>query len=352
MKKRYVKWLLLAAIPLLLLVIPLSYGWNVGNYFRSVVLEPQKTGIATIDFYDVNRHRPLVTEVWYPVDSKVPARPATGLWMRCDEARDAPISTKKGKYPFVIMSHGNGGDRYTISWLAEILAANGFIVACMDHYGNTWNNKIPEYFLRPWERPKDVAFVLDQMLNHPRFKEKIDTSHVGFAGYSLGGATGIWIAGGTIGQFTPDQISELCKREFGDLVSSELITKTDFSETLKPYADPRVKAFFLLAPALGGFFDEQSLQNIRSPIYIVASERDRIVPLEANAKRFAETITQAQLKILSGEIDHFIFINRPSLIGKRFLGRKIWEDPKNVDRKQVHEEVAKAAISFFKQHLR
>ncbi len=352
MRKRYVKWLLLGAVPLLLLTIPLSYGWVFGTSFRSIILQPQKTGITTIDFYDVNRHRPLITEIWYPIDSDVPAKPASGLWTRCDEARDAPVSAKKEKYPLILLSHGNGGDRYTISWIAEILSANGYIVASMDHYGNTWNNKIPEYLLRPWERPKDIAFILDQLISHSRFKEKIDAANVGFVGYSLGGATGIWIAGGKIGELSSEEISNLCRQEFGDLISQDILKKTDFSETLKPYEDPRVKAFFLLAPALGNLFDEQSLQSIRSPIYIIASERDRIVPLDTNAKRFAAAIRQAQLKILPGEVDHFVYLNRPSVVGKRFLGRKIWQDPQNIDRKSIHEDIGRTAVSFFKQHLR
>ena len=69
--------------------------------------------------------------------------------MRCDESRDAPLSNKKKQYPLIMMSHGSGGDRYNMSWLAEVLTANGYIVCAMDHYGNTWNNKIPQFLCPP-----------------------------------------------------------------------------------------------------------------------------------------------------------------------------------------------------------
>src|SRR5690242_11665111 len=54
-----------------------------------VVLHPNKTGITTVRFHDQNRDRPLVTEVWYPVDEESPCDHVEGLWVRCAEARDA-----------------------------------------------------------------------------------------------------------------------------------------------------------------------------------------------------------------------------------------------------------------------
>ena len=194
MNKKNLKWILFIATPLIL-ILPLSLK-NFTKYFKTIVLEPTKTGISTLNFYDNSRDRPVVTEVWYPVDKNTPAKTAAGFWIRCDEARDAPISLQKSKYPLIIISHGSGGHRFDISWLAEILASNGYIVAAMDHFGNTWNNKIPEYYTRPWERPKDISFVIDQLLSSSHFKDKIDAKRIGFAGYSLGGTTGIWVSGG------------------------------------------------------------------------------------------------------------------------------------------------------------
>ena len=162
--RKRLKWFIYFAAPLIILVMPFTGGLNVTRYFQTVILQPVKTGITTFHYYDESRHRPVVTEVWYPVDPESPAQAPLGFWMRCDEARDAPISSKKSTYPLIMMSHGSGGDRYNISWLAEVLAANGYIVAAMDHYGNTWNNKIPEAYARPWERPLDITFALDQLL--------------------------------------------------------------------------------------------------------------------------------------------------------------------------------------------
>ncbi|MBS0620691.1 MAG: hypothetical protein JSS61_04445 [Verrucomicrobia bacterium] len=349
--KRRLKWALYLAAPALLLLIPFRGGLNLNNYFSRIVLEPQKTGITTFQFYDEARSRPLVTEVWYPIDKDAPAGAATGVWLRCPEARDAPLSLSKQKYPLIMISHGYGGDRYNISWLAEVLAANGFIVAAMDHWGNTWNNKIPELSATPWERPKDITYVLDQILENSLFKDRIDRNRIGFAGYSLGGATGLWIAGAQAREIQIDQLKAICSQELEGVLSADVIEGLDFTGAFQSYRDPRVSAMVVMAPALGCIFAESSLEEIEIPVYIVAPEKDAVVPTESNARVFAKKIAKASLKILPGDATHYVFLNRPSLMGKRFLNPKYAEDPARIDRSQIHREVAHSTVTFFNKHL-
>jgi len=349
MRKKGLKWVIAIALPLLL-VLPLSLKWNFG-LFKSCILHPVKTGIATLNFYDAARERPVVTEIWYPVDLHAPAKSAAGFWVRCDEARDAPISAEKKKYPLVLLSHGNGADRFTISWLAEILAANGYIVAAMDHYGNTWNNKIPEYYTRPWERPKDISFVIDQMLANPLFGDKIDQKKIGFAGYSLGGATGIWVAGAVARDISDEEIINACKKDLTHVVPVEVIEETNFDEARYSFVDKRVSAFLLMAPALGWLFDEKSLETISLPIIIYGAEKDKVAPIESNAQLFAKKLSKATLKILPGDCDHYVFLNNASQLGKRLLDPKLHEDRTTLGRKKIHEDIGKHAVDFFASHL-
>jgi predicted dienelactone hydrolase len=352
MNKKHLKWIFYLAAPLVILIIPFSGGLNLNKFFKSIVLQPQKTGITTFHYCDPVRGRPIITEVWYPVDQDIPAQPSTGFWLRCDEARDAPLSQNKSKYPLIMMSHGSGADRYTISWLAEVLAANGYIVAAMDHYGNTWNNKIPEYYTRPWERPLDVSFSLDQLLNSSQFKDHIDQSRIGFAGYSLGGATGIWMAGAEADNRDIESIKSNCSREIGDVVPMDLIEKIDFSQAAGSFLDKRITAMVLMAPALGWLFAESSLEKIDIPVFIFATAKDQIVPVESNAKIFAKKIARASLKVYQGEADHYVFLNRATVVGKRFLDPKYCIDPATIDRKKVHDEIAKKSVMFFDGNLR
>jgi predicted dienelactone hydrolase len=352
MKKKPLRWIFYFAAPLLILIIPFSGGLNLSKYFKTVVLQPKKTGITTLYYYDVERNRPVVTEVWYPVDPESPAKTPPGFWLRCDEARDAPLSNKQNRYPLIMMSHGSGGDRYNISWLAETLASNGYIVAAMDHFGNTWNNKIPQAYARPWERPLDVSFALDQILNSEEFKDKIDPKKIGFVGYSLGGATGMWIAGGEAAPLDHATVKIHAGKDLAEITPPDVLEQIDFSEASGSYRDPRISAVITMAPALGWMFAGSSLEKISIPVFIIAPEKDSVVPTEKNAKLFASKITKATLKILPGEASHYVFLTQANAVGKRFLDPRYCEDHASIDRKKLHSEIAKNSIVFFNEQLK
>ena len=297
MKKRF-KWIFYFAAPLAILIIPFSGGLNLGKYFNTIILQPKKTGIATFNYFDAQRNRPVVTEVWYPVDPESPAKAPPGFWHRCDEARDAVLSTKKSKYPLIMMSHGSGGDRYNISWLAEVFAANGYIVAAMVTMGTLRNNKIPEAYAETLgEAPRDVSFALDQLLNSSPFKDKIDTKRIGFVGYSLGGATGIWIAGAEAMDLDCSRVKENAAADLAGIATPELLDTIDFKEASGSLRDGRISVVMVMAPALGWMFQENSLEKIDIPVYIVAPEKDQVVSTEKNARVFASKIARSTLKI-------------------------------------------------------
>lgn len=336
----------------LIAVVFLFKGYDWQKSSKTIVLEPQKCGITTLRFYDEQRQRPLITEVWYPVDDAIPSKQVAGMWIRCPEARDALIKDLSSKYPLIIMSHGNGGDRLNAAWLAEILAANGYIVAAMDHHGNTWNNKIPENFLKIWERPLDVSFVIDQLLENSPFRDNIDQAKIGFIGFSLGGNTGIWIAGGRFDPFDKLPLNEIPDNQLPVAVSQEMINSIDFSPAHKSYQDKRVSAMFLMAPALGSLFNANSLQAIQTPIYIVASEGDVLVPPDRNAKMLASKIKKAVCTLIPGAANHYVFLNEVSKGGRMLLDKSIAIDPPNVDRKHIHNDIARSAVEFFDSNLK
>lgn len=348
MRKKKTNWIFYLAA-FLFMLWAFSQKIYLSQYFTKVILHPQKTGITTLHFYDVERKRPVVTEIWYPIDPETPSINPLGIWVRCEEARDAVLSNQKQTYPLVVFSHGHGGDRFNIAWLAEILAANGYIVASMDHYGNTWNNKILEFYIKTWERPKDVSFVIDQILHNSLFQDRIDQNRIGFSGYSLGATTGLWIAGACVKEIEQSTFQQICNQQLGETISLDKFKDKDFKQIFQSFHDQRISAFFIMAPALGWLFTEQSLKNIQPPFYIVASEQDEIAPIEQNAKWFAKIMSRVSLKILKGNANHYTFLNRATIVGRRFLHPNLYEDPQGVDRKKIQESLAKEAVLFFNQ---
>jgi len=318
----------------------------------SITLYPRKIGITMVRFCDYARQRPLITEIWYPIEENASAVPVSGLWVRCAEARDAPLKLCEKKYPLIVMSHGNGGDRMHNAWLAEILAANGYIVASVDHHGNTWNNKIAEYFLKIWERPQDVSYVIDQLLQNSHFSVHIDQNRIGFIGYSLGGHTGIWMAGGKIVNFDKAVLQSIPKEQLPAGIDDEILDSIDFHLIQQSYKDARIKALFLMAPALGDLFETQSLSSISIPVYIVASEGDSLISIENNIHILTNRIKKAVLRVIPGQGSHYIFLNEASKGGKMILDKKFAIDPPEVDRSLIHKEVGMSAVKFFNKNLK
>ncbi len=313
-------------------------------------LSPLKVGISTVKYFDILRNRPLITEIWYPIDEDEDADPVAGMWVRSSEARDAAVRRGGKPYPLIVFSHGNGGDRTNIAWLAEILSSQGFIVAAVDHHGNTWNNKIAENFLHIWERPKDISFAINQVLQDSRFGPYIDSKKIGFVGYSLGGHTGIWIAGGRGRPFTTEVMKEIPEGQIPPIVTPEILSRTDFSPIEHFYGDHRVRAVFLMAPALIQLFDPDSLSKIQIPMHVVASEGDVVIP-HTTALVLKERVAKIVCKIIPGLGNHYIFINEPTQVGKMLLDKTFVIDPPLVDRRHIHEEIGEMAVQFFKENL-
>jgi predicted dienelactone hydrolase len=203
---------------------------------------PFPVGVTTTVFVDTSRTdaftkepRTLVTEIWYPatedarqlpknkytdflpggvtteVDAvvqktyKLPVAELDKLFW--DQAvRDARVAS--GKFPLIIFSHGNGGNRHQNTFWCDYLASYGYVVASADHTGNA-NITIIKGKPIPYQgsqraasaidRPKDMSFLLDQMTlwnegADSRFAGKLELDAVCAAGMSFGGMTVVDVA--------------------------------------------------------------------------------------------------------------------------------------------------------------
>ncbi len=177
------------------------------------------------------------------------------------------------------------------AWLGEYLAAHGYIAAAVNHPGN---NALEPYTIQGftlwWLRARDLSVVLDRMLADRTFGPRIDKSRIAAAGFSLGGYTMIEIAGAIT---NPQAVVDYCNSprshgtcnipEFPGLVQkAENLQKTDakfaaaFAAGDKSYRDPRIRAVFAIAPAIGAGFSPQNLAKISIPVEIVAGAADPI----------------------------------------------------------------------------
>jgi predicted dienelactone hydrolase len=316
--------------------------------FVSCAQAAETIGVRTFHYQDEKRGRPVSMEVWYPIDQDgAPGPVEEDVWIHPKESRDAPISNALSQYPVVILSHGNQGDRRERSWLAEMLVKSKFVVASVDHFGNTRQTFNPMLSMKFWERPRDVSFALDRLFEESFFQGRIDSKRVGFSGYSLGGMTGLALAGGVVDQV--EHVVQAIKARLKD-VPAALIDRIDFSEATARLGDPRIKAYFLIAPA-NFLYSAKALQKIKAPIGLVLSVDDEVLPHKEHSYFILQNLIPKKLKVFRKGLSHFAFLNPTSEMGKNWLPAKICNDPLGCKRSQIHKEVGSMASQFFLETL-
>lgn len=317
-------------------------------------------GEQTFSFKDTARNRPLVTEVWYPTDdvTRKPEARKDYPFITEPTIRNAELPTKK--LPLVMISHGTGGGRMTLEWLADALVKQGFIVAAVDHWGNTYDNKIAIEFVTPWKRAQDISFVLTQLLSQPALGKVIDPDRIGAAGFSIGGYTVIALAGAELDldaleafSNTQQGVQETNIPEFPNLMQTvdEKDIKASFAKSGQ-LKDKRIKAVFTICPAIGQAFPRKDqFKEVKVPVYIVGAESDKMTPVATNAAHYHKMMPKTRLFVVPGKAGHYIFLNEATPIVKQ-SGDQLFNDDHTVDRHAVHELVGGMAAQFFTEHLK
>jgi len=307
--------------------------------------------------WDETAPRPLVTSIWYPAAdgtkmTEIGIPPKRPVFIGGYAARQADFKTHGKKRPLIIISHGTGGAAMQTMWLGRELAAQGYIVAAIDHHGNTAAEEAfdPRGFRMPWERANDVTAVLDILLSDPEWSERIDPDKIGAAGFSLGGYTVTALAGGRL-DF--DRFAEFCGSDLKDATCDEQSEYPDagnkFDALVKAnpnlalrlndhrndFRDERIKAVMVLAPAIVQAFSEQSLSEIDIPFLIVAGTLDETAPAKTNAQHLAIYIPKAKSQLIAR--------------GLKYV--PICKSSSPLERVQVHETTHDLAIDFFNQSL-
>ena len=97
-----------------------------------------------------------------------------------------------GKYPVILFSHGVAGQARNHWQTATDLARTGNIVLAPQHESD-WH---PSLATRVENRAAELRAALARMKNHPALREIADATKIGAVGYSLGGMSVLFLAGG------------------------------------------------------------------------------------------------------------------------------------------------------------
>ncbi|MBB3114799.1 putative dienelactone hydrolase [Paenibacillus phyllosphaerae] len=262
--------------------------------------------------------------VMYPTDSPEKAH-QLGPYL-IEVAEDA--EPREGRFPLIIISHGSGGSPLVYRSIAQHLARCGFIVGLPEHPHNNRNdNSLEGTITNLTNRPRHLSLAADWFYEDERFKGLIESDNYSVIGHSMGGYTGLAVAGGIPTSFP---------NESPDGQSYQInITR-----------DRRLRSLILLAPASVWFRNEGALREVDVPILMMDAEHDSYTPSFHSKIILDGVAIQSKVRYRTVEnAGHFSFLSPfpPAMISPGFIPS---QDPPGFDRVRFHETLLDEIVGF------
>ena len=281
--------------------------------------------------------------VFYPT-WPAPGRTGNATWV-VDALGDAPPAD--GRFPLILLSHGDGGNRLSHHDLATDLARLGFIVVTVTHPGDS--EREPD----AWRsdrvlvgREYDLRSALDAVLADPVLGRHVDQDRIGVAGFSLGGYTALLLAGAR-----PDfsRFSTYCQ-DTGAAAAACAGGPPAIRPGLGFFRDERVKAAYLMAPNPGYFFTREGLADVGIPIHIDDPDEDKLVVRPFAAERIRDLLPRSPEYARVLGVEHYAYLAPcPDRMQDRTL--QVCRDPPGFDRARFHVELAAEMADFFRRAM-
>ena len=306
--------------------------------------------------------RPAPFVLYYPTPDTARVIPM-GPFPQTVAINGAPASTFKG---LIVISHGTASIDLGFATLAQALARNGYLVASVEHVGDTWQdqslrNTLGRYFT---ERPRQASRVIDTVLADPQWRAGLSKGAdgqplVGALGHSAGGYTVLALAGA---RPVISRLRAHCETEAAlDPILCKLTSTT--GAALVPtgaavdgqeepvQADARVRAVMALAP-MGVAFSASSLASITVPVAIYAGEKDTFLVPRFHAQWVMQNMRSASTTLqIVPNAGHYAFMNTPTMDLPSPDG-SVAADPQGFNRAAFLERLAQESVAFFDKNLR
>lgn len=274
-----------------------------------------EVGQKDFSLRDQSRKRELSTHVWYPTTVKANlAQNGGGPFLPVVATRDAPIAPRLSKFPVVLLSHGSGGKADKLFWLTDYLVRHGVIVIATDHPGNMTSNNSADGMMKVWERPMDLIFALDHLLQQSEFKDHLDITKLAATGHSAGGTTALLLGGAHLSStrfISPIPLCEGSKDPYFAGICSELKT-LDLKKYPKNlvegnYSDSRIKAIVGLDPGMVQSFEPKSLKNLKTKTLLFIADKLNAPQDEIFSKNFVALLPAKAVEIVPNSY-HMTFL--------------------------------------------
>ncbi len=280
---------------------------------------------------------PLKGLVWYPCAS--PPGPVELRGVSLSGTPDCPV--EGAALPLVVMSHGAygwfGGHHDTASSLADA----GFVVASTTHpdIGRTWQTN----------RPAEVSKLIDHMLGSWSGRGHIDTTRIGFFGFSRGGYTGLVLIGG---EPSFRKLLMHCLVSWSDPMCKpdrRTSSREDPRKIEGFRQDTRIGAAVIAAP-VGIIFSGGRLKDVKVPVQLWRAEEDELLLHPNHAEVIYEELPVKPDYHRVPQAGHFAFM---ALCDQVQIDEapQICNDPEGFDRARFHTDFNSKVAKFFQEAL-
>ncbi len=301
-------------------------------------------GLHRLVFADPLDARPVQALAFYP--SSGPERSSRIDGYRVEAFEGAPMVM--GRYPLLMLSHGNTGSPLALHDLATALARRGFVVVAVTHPGdNAHDHSRLGTLSNLYGRPLQISAAITASLADPWLAPYVRGDRVGMIGYSAGGETALILSGA---QPDLERLQRYCQEHprDADACKTNGILIADRAD-LAAKADPRVHALLLMAP-LSLMFGRQALAQVKVPALIYSGDSDQLLSIEKNAQALARKLPVTPNYQLLAGAGHFVFM-APCDEEQRQRMAALCNDPDGVDREDIHLSLQAEAAHFFARAL-
>lgn len=298
----------------------------------------QGAGIRAIDI-PADAGPALTGAAWYPCSQPL-GEVNLGKYT-LPGVKDCPLPARK--LPLIVVSHGRTGNFVGHHDTVEVLADAGFIVAAINHPGDTGSDLSRTDDLSIYvTRPNDIKRLIDFMIGAPAFAGGIDQERIGLFGFSRGGYTGLAVIGAN-----PDwaNVTDRCQ-QFKTHVCDQVRAK-EFPGSVTH--DPRIKAAVIADP-LSVFFTASSFGDVKIPVQLWASELggDGVLPHSVDIVD-KNLPSKHEYRVISNA-GHFSFlVPCPPEMAAQIP--YLCKDAPGFDRVAFHTQFNADALAFFRAQL-
>ncbi|MFD2166470.1 alpha/beta hydrolase family protein [Thalassotalea euphylliae] len=312
------------------------------NAFSSIAAE---LSTKEIDFFNQQLNRPAKVKFWY---------------QSSENSCHAKMCLTPQQTPnrIAIISHGAFGSPREMNWLGYALASQGWVVAGVAHFGESWvygtESIDPSTASRFWQRPQDVSFVIDSLSNDGLFNRSLALDKLIMVGHSSGGFTSLALAGATLesgkseaycrsDKANNDKGCQYSKKGRSKPLTQDMMRKIGLLQ--RQMQDPRIGGVIALDPALGHAVNEQSLAQIDVPTLVIGSVNNDFLPYITHAKYYADHIQRATLVGIEQGAGHFIYIDSCNA-DRKANGVPLCKDRDGVNRDVIQKQILVHIFGF------